>query len=197
MLHPISKIATLAVAAPLAGAMLFAAPATAASTSPAAASTASAASASKKADDPFSVFAVKGSASKKVRPGGKITYSLKATNTGPYESKAGEYYIVVGAPKGVDIAGKWSYYGPKKSACVSEDQFAFCAVDKTMKVGDSVSFTFEMKVKKSAKGTLKTSLGVLAFDVPNGAENLSREELERLGVKSWLYGKRYSTHVVR
>ncbi|MFF0310886.1 hypothetical protein ACFYSC_25950 [Streptosporangium sp. NPDC004379] len=197
MRHPISKIVTLAVAGPLAGAMLFAAPATAAtaaSTAPAAASTVSVA---KQADDPFSVFAVKGSASAKVRPGGKITYTLKATNTGPYESKAGEYYIVVGAPKGVDVTGKWSYYGPKKSACASEDQFAFCAVDKTMKVGDSVSFTFEMKVKKSAKGTMKTTLGVLAFDVPNGAENLSREELERLGVKSWLYGKRHSTRVVR
>ncbi|MGW0062892.1 hypothetical protein ACWDTT_23540 [Streptosporangium sandarakinum] len=197
MLHPISKIATLAVAAPLAGAMLFAAPATAASASPAAASTATAASAVKKADDPFSVFTVKGAAPKKVRPGGKITYSLKATNTGPYESKAGEYYVVVYAPKGVDVGGKWSYYGPKKSQCVSDGPIAVCAIDKTMKVGDSVSFTFKMNVKKNAKGTLKSTLGVLAYDVPNGAENLSREELERLGVKSWLYGKQYSTRVVR
>ncbi|MFF5209976.1 hypothetical protein [Streptosporangium sp. NPDC000396] len=190
MRHPISKIAAFALAAPLAGTMLFAAPASAA---PAKAP----ASAVKKADDPYSVFDIKANASKTVRPGGKISYSIKATNTGPYTSDAGDYFVVAYVPKAVSISGKWSYQGPDKSECISEEQIVVCAVDKDLEVKDSISFSFQFKVGKAAKGTLKTSLGVVAYDVPTGAENLSRDELERIGIKSWFFGKEHRTRVVR
>ncbi|MFJ2028338.1 hypothetical protein [Streptosporangium sp. NPDC087985] len=191
MRHPISKIAALALAAPLAGTMLFAAPASAATAQ-------ASVTVAKKVDEPFSTFAVKATASKTVRPGGKIAYSIKATNTGPYTSDAGSYFVVAYVPKHVDINGKGgSYRGPKKAGCITEEQLVVCLVDKNLKLGDSVSFNFEFKVKKGAKGTLKTALGVLAYDVPTGAETLSRDELERLGVKSWFFGKQHSTKVAR
>ncbi|SNS92510.1 conserved repeat domain-containing protein [Streptosporangium subroseum] len=190
MRHPISKIAALALVAPLAGTFLLAGPASAA---PAKAP----AAAVKKADDPFSTFVVQAAASKTVRPGKKITYTIKATNSGPYVSDGGAYFIVAVLPKSVILSGKWTYQGPAKSECASEEQVLICAVDKNLKVKESVSFKFAFKVAKTAKGTLKSTLGVLAYDVPTGAETLSRDELERLGVKSWLFGKNHSTRVAR
>ncbi|GAA4235505.1 hypothetical protein FHR32_003211 [Streptosporangium album] len=191
MRHPIYKIAALALVAPLAGTMMLASPASAASAKAPAA-------VAKKADNPYSTFTVKATASTKVRPGGKITYTIKATNAGPYSSDPGSYFVVAYVPKNVDISAKGgSYWGPKKAQCAAEERIVVCAVDKKLEKGGSVSFGFEFKVKKDAKGTLKTALGVLAYDVPTGADTLSRDELERLGVKSWFFGKQHSTRVAR
>jgi hypothetical protein len=190
MRHPIAKIAALALVAPLAGTMLLAGTALAAPTK-------APVTAVQKADDPFSTFTIQASASKTVRPGKKIAYTIKATNAGPYISDAGAYYIAAEVPKGVVLSGKWTYRGPDESECISDGQLLVCIVDKDLKVKESVSFKFEFKVAKTAKGTLKSYLGVLAYDVPTGAENLSRDELERLGVKSWFFGKEHRTSVAR
>ncbi|MBG0827279.1 hypothetical protein HS041_05830 [Planomonospora sp. ID67723] len=191
MRHPISKIAALALVAPLAGSMLFA---PAASAAPAKAP--AAAVVAKKADDPFSIFAVTASATKKVRPGGKITFTVKAKNTGPHLATAGTYFIVGYLPKGVDIS-KATFSGPKDSFCDADAKLFACAAPYDLEVDDYVTFQIKVKAKKTAKGTLKTALGVVSYDVPTGAENLDRDELERMGIKSWFFGKEHKIKVVR
>nr|BFE85514.1 hypothetical protein GCM10020093_081150 [Planobispora longispora] len=88
MRHPISKITALALAVPLAGSLLFAPAASAAPVQAGAAVTA--------ADEPYSSFKVQVSAPKKVRAGGKISYTITATNLGPHLADS---YWIGGVPR--------------------------------------------------------------------------------------------------
>jgi uncharacterized repeat protein (TIGR01451 family) len=192
MPRSIHRIATLTLVAPLAGAMLLgAAPATAATTTTAAAP---AQATIVKADDPFSVFQVKVKAPAKVRAGGKITYSITAKNTGPHQA---DYYFLGGKlPKGT--VDRLYYGGIKGAECAWDDSGFWCWSPKVLEVGDSARLNIQVKLKKTTKGTATARLGVIAYDVPTGAENLSKEELDRIGgVQGWLFDKKVKTKIVR
>ncbi|GII93652.1 hypothetical protein [Sinosporangium siamense] len=189
MRPPLSKVAVLAVAAPLAGALMFAsAPASATATAPTAK-----AAAVKKADDPYSVFNVSVKAPKNVRAGGKITYRITAVNRGPHQA---DYYFVGGIlPKG--ITGNTWWDGPKDTECGREGRVFFCVSPHVAEVGDKEWLDIVVRLKKPTKGYAQAQLGVLAYDYPTGAEKLSKEELDELGVKSWFFSKKVKTRIVR
>ncbi|MBB2908982.1 hypothetical protein FHS43_000228 [Streptosporangium becharense] len=189
MRHPISRIAALTLAASLAGGVLFAAPASAA---PAQAPVQAPASAVKTADEPYSSFKVSISAPKKVRAGGKITYTVKAVNGGPH--LADTFYMGGALPKNSKIT---AIYGPKGSECDVYDDGFWCWYPRAIKVGEQATLRITVKLTNRARGTAEAILGVDAYDLPNGAENLSRDEYERLGIKSWYFVKKAKTKIVR
>ncbi|WP_433436679.1 hypothetical protein [Nonomuraea sp. CA-141351] len=153
------------------------------------------ASATTVADDPFSVFDVKVKASKTAKAGGKIKYSIVATNKGPYDADA--WFVGGEFPKGVDFKRIMYTTSVKKTACGLEGRAFFCLLPKVLKKGDSIEMTFEAKLKKTATGTQTATLGVVSYDVQTGMDNMSKEELERLGIPSHGYGKTVKTKVVR
>ncbi|MEQ4720862.1 hypothetical protein [Nonomuraea sp. B19D2] len=153
------------------------------------------ASATTVADEPFSVFDVKVKASKTVKPGGKIKYSIVATNKGPHEADA---WFVGGAfPKGVDLKRIMYSTSVKDTECGLEGRAFFCLLPVILEKGDSITMTFEAKVKKTATGTQQATLGVVSYDLQTGMDNMSKEELERLGVPEHGYAKTVKTKVVR
>jgi uncharacterized repeat protein (TIGR01451 family) len=183
MRHPISKIVALALVTPLAGGMLLAAPASAASAQAPAAAV---------QDEPYSTFAVTVSAPKKAKAGGKITYRIKAVNKGPHPA---DYYFVGGLlPKGAKLA---SVAGPKGTQCDSYDDGFWCWGPYIVEVGDYESMAITVKLGKKSGRTAEAILGVDSFDVPTGAETLSRDELERMGLKHWYFVKKVKTKIVR
>src|SRR4051812_20403327 len=97
MRHPISKIAGLALVAPLAGAAFFA---TAPASASASVTTASASAATATAGQPYSKFYVVAKGPKKVKAGSKITYGIGAVNTGPY--LADTFFVGGKLPKGIE-----------------------------------------------------------------------------------------------
>ncbi|MEU8268773.1 hypothetical protein AB0B89_16570 [Sphaerisporangium sp. NPDC049002] len=189
MRHPLAKIATTVVTVPLAGALLFGvAPASAAPATSAAAKTTTV----KTADDPYSAFSVKVTATKKVRRGGTITYRIKGLNKGPWLADA--FYLGGILPKG--IRGTIYYDGPKGTTCDFFPDGFWCWPPYALEKGEDSWLTISFKLKKSVKGTVKADLGVNTWDWPTGAEDLSREELKRMGIKSWYFTKKVKTTVV-
>ncbi|MEV7009582.1 hypothetical protein [Streptosporangium sp. NPDC051022] len=185
MLHPISRIAALALVAPLAGTMLLAAPASAASAkAPTGVVT--------KADDPFSSFTINLSAPKRVKAGGKITYIIKATNKGPY--LADSFWTGGVLPKGSKLT---KVYAPKGSECGLYDDGFWCLTPRALQIGDSESISVVVQLSKKTRGTATAYLGVDTVDLPTGAETLNRDELERLGIKHWYFVKKAKTGIVR
>ncbi|GAA2880737.1 hypothetical protein GCM10010517_43410 [Streptosporangium fragile] len=184
MRHPISKIAALALVAPLAGGMLFTAPASAA---PAQAP----ASAAATADEPYSAFKVSVSAPKKVRAGGKITYTIKAVNEGPH--LADTFYMGGLVPKGSKIT---AIHAPKGTVCDNYSDGFWCWTPDALKVGQYEAIQVTVKLGKKSGRTAEAILGVDTYDVPNGAENLSRDEYERMGIKGWYFVKKVKTRIV-
>ncbi|GIM99805.1 hypothetical protein [Planomonospora venezuelensis] len=185
MRHPIAKIAALALVAPLAGSVLFAPAASAApSKAPAAAV--------KKADDPYSSFDVRVSAPKKVRAGGKISYTIQATNVGPH--LADSYWIGGVPPKGSKIT---AIYGPEGTRCAWFDDGYWCIVPQALEVDDRTAIRVVVKLSKKARGTATGYWGVDSVDLPTGAENLDRDEFKRMGIKSWYFLKKVKTKIVR
>lgn len=185
MLHPISKIAAFALIAPLTGAMLLAAPASAA---PAKAT----AGAATKADDPFSSFAVKVTAPRRARAGGKITYRIKATNKGPYV--ADSFWTGGALPKGSKPS---AVYAPKGTECgVYQDGF-WCFTPNALEVGEYETIDIVVKLSRKTRGTATAVLGVDTVDLPTGAETLNREEFARMGIKHWYFVKKVKTRIVR
>ncbi|WP_440067860.1 hypothetical protein [Streptosporangium sp. OZ121] len=183
MRHPISKIAAIALVTPLAGGMLLAAPSSAAS--------AQAPAAAVKAE-PYSTFAVTVSAPKKVKAGGKITYKIKAVNKGPHPA---DYFFMGGLlPKGSKVT---AIYAPKNTQCDNYDDGLWCWNPKVVKVGEYEAMAITVKLGKKSGRTAQAILGVDAYDVPTGAETLSRDELERMGIKSWYFVKKVKTSVAR
>jgi uncharacterized repeat protein (TIGR01451 family) len=186
MRHPIAKIATLALVAPLAGAtFLSAAPASAAPVAVKAAAT--------KADDPWSVFKVAVAAPKKVRAGGKITYTILATNKGP--ESADVFFMGGKLPK--NISGKVSYVGPKGTKCKFYVDGFWCWTPYILEKDDYEVLKIQVKLKKNARGVAVAKLGALSADIPRGAENLDRERLKELGIKSYYWWKTVKTKIVR
>ncbi|GIH80402.1 DUF11 domain-containing protein [Planobispora longispora] len=184
MRHPISKITALALAVPLAGSLLFAPAASAAPVQAGAAVTA--------ADEPYSSFKVQVSAPKKVRAGGKISYTITATNLGPH--LADSYWIGGVPPKNSTIS---AVYGPEGTECDWYEDGYWCIVPEALEVDDRTAIKVVVKLSKKAKGTATGYWGVDSVDLPNGAENLSRDEFERIGVKSWYFVKKIKTKIVR
>ncbi|MCW2881345.1 MAG: hypothetical protein JWQ95_5445 [Sphaerisporangium sp.] len=191
MRHPLARIATTAVAAPLAGALLFAA--TPASAAPAKTSATTTVTATKAAAEPDSSFSVKITAPKKVKAGGTITYRISAVNTGPWEANA--YYLGGKLPKG--IVDKVYFRGDKGTECGFFPDGFWCLPPYTVEKGEKAFLTIEVKLKKSTKGSAVAKLGVDTYDYPQGAEDLNRDEFERLGIKGWYFLKSVKTKIVR
>ncbi|MDP9863574.1 MULTISPECIES: hypothetical protein [Streptosporangium] len=185
MRHPIHKIAALALAIPLAGTTLLATPASAAPTKAPAAAV-------QKADDPYSSFDVKISAPSKARAGATITYSIKATNTGPYEATS--YYLGGVLPKGSKVVRVGA---PKGTECDWYEDGFWCWTPYALEVGEYDSIKIMVKLGKKSKGTAEAVLGVDTYDEPTGADNLSRDEYERMGIKSWYFVKKVKTRITR
>jgi hypothetical protein len=186
MRRSIVKIASLALLTPLAGATLFA-------TTPAAAAPATAPAAAG-ADEPFSVFKVTVAARKKVKAGGQILYSIRARNTGPHLADA--YFIGGRLPKG--IVDKVHYSGPKGTKCEWDRTGFWCWGDWTLEVGETDWLKIQVKLKKKTKGVAVAKLGAISYDVPTGAEGLSKEELDRIGgIKGWIFTKTAKSRIIR
>ncbi|MEV0613867.1 hypothetical protein AB0I81_11140 [Nonomuraea sp. NPDC050404] len=183
MSNSLPKVASLAL---LAGALLLPA-------IPASAATAT--TAAVKADEPFSTFDVTVKAPKKVKAGAKITYTIYATNKGPHYADA--WFIGGEFPKGVDL--KRIRFGTtvKGTECALDGRAFFCLAPKVVEKGESVAMAFTTKVDKKAKGTLTAKLGVVAYSADQGFENMSKEELDRLGVPVHGFVKTAKTKVVR
>ncbi|MER7500709.1 hypothetical protein AB0L05_16600 [Nonomuraea pusilla] len=185
MRNPLPKVASLAV---LAGALFL-------PVAPASAAPATTASAASKLDDPFAVFDVKVKATKVAKVGGKIRYSISATNTGPYSADA--WFVGGELPKGVDMRKVYFRSSVRGTECAVSGRSIFCLLPKVLEKGDSVSMTFDTKVTKSARGVQKAVLGVVSYDVQQGMEGLDKEELDRLGIPGHAYAKQVKTRLVR
>lgn len=185
MRHQIVKIAGLALVAPLVGATFF-------TSAPAAAAPTTVKTAAVKADDPFSVFKTSVRYPKVVRIGKKVTYKIAVINTGPH---AADYYWLGGTlPKGV----KKIWFGAiKGTVCDSFGREFWCWGPSVLDVDDVDYLNITVQFKKGYKGTVAAKLGALVWDVPTGAENLDKERLKELGMKSWFYGKTVKTKIIR
>lgn len=187
-----AKAASFALIAPLAGSLLLAAtPASAATTA-----VATSASASVQAD-PYSVFNVKVKGPKTAKAGGKIRYTIVATNEGPYEATGGTWFVGGQFPKGMDLKRIKFSTSVDDTQCGLTGRDFFCVLPATVKMGEYISMGFEGKLKKNAKGTQKAILGVVSYNVDTGMENLSKEELDRLGIPGYGFVKTVKTKVVR
>ncbi|WP_214103294.1 hypothetical protein [Acrocarpospora catenulata] len=178
MRNTIVKIASFALA-PVVGATLFA-------TAPAAA----------KVDEPFSIFKISNvKYTKKAKAGGFVSYSFKATNTGPHDA---DYYWIGGIlPKAVDTKKKIYWSGAKGTECEWAGREFWCWAPYVLEVGDSDVLSIKFRLKKNARGTQVGQVGAIAYDVPSGAEDLDRRALKELGIKGWIYTKKVKTVVVK
>jgi uncharacterized repeat protein (TIGR01451 family) len=160
------------------------------------ATSASATTATAAAADPYSSFAVSVKATKAAKAGGKIKYTIVATNKGPHY--ADSWFIGGEFPKGVDMKNVRydTNHAQMKCELVTARAF-YCPPTEIIKVGDSVSITFYAKLKKSAKGTQKATLGIVSYNVDQGMENMSKEELDRLGIPGFAFVKNVKTKVAR
>ncbi|GAA0362748.1 hypothetical protein GCM10009530_10470 [Microbispora corallina] len=181
----LSKLAGLALVAPLAGATFFAA-------APASAAPATVKSATTKADDPYSVFKVKLRYPTKAKVNRKITYKLDVVNSGPYDAN---YYWLGGTlPKGVK---KVWYTGSKGTQCDWSGRSIICWNPYILEVDDSDFVDITVQFKKGYTGKASARLGAIVFDVPTGAEDLDRRALKALGYKSWFYSKAATTRITK
>ncbi|MET8047475.1 hypothetical protein ABZU75_07710 [Streptosporangium sp. NPDC005286] len=184
MRHPISKIAALALVAPLAGGMLL--------TAPASAAPAQVPATVKAAAEPFASFAVTVSAPKKVKAGGKITYKIKGVNKGPYVADA--FYMGGLLPKHSKVT---AIYAPKGTECGTYEDGFWCFTPYALEIDDYETIAITVKLGKKSGRTAEAILGVDSYDLQTGAEDLSRDELERLGTKGWYFAKKVKTKIVR
>lgn len=189
MRHPIAKIASVAAAATLAGGLFATAPAAAA---PSAAPAAAPAAVSAK--DQYSYFDVKVTYPKRVKRGGKITYTIRIKNRGPHYA---DFYFLGGKlPKG--IQGKIYYSGVKGTKCGVLSGNLWCWGPDVLPVGKTDWLKLTVKLKKSTKGYAHARLGVLHYDLPTGTEDLSLEAIQDLGIdKANLDWLRVKTRIVR
>ncbi|MGP3962879.1 hypothetical protein ACTWPT_43500 [Nonomuraea sp. 3N208] len=184
MRNSLLKAATLAL---LAGALLIpAVPASATTATTSAAATAA---------DPFSAFGVKVKAPKTVKAGGKIKYTIVATNKGPHY--ADSWFLGGEFPKGVDLKKIRFGTSVKGTECYGEGRAFYCFLPQVVEVGDSVAMVFDAPLKKGAKGTQTATIGVVSYNVDQGMENMSKEELDRLGIPEFGFKKTVKTKIVR
>lgn len=185
--------AALALIIPLSGGLLFsAAPALAAPTAHPAEVSA--------ADRPFSTFAVTAAGSKTVRPGGTLRLTMKGRNTGPYAADA--WFATALLPAAADISKRVRFTSSvKDTAChVTKSgghKVVVCLLNRTLAKSRDFKLSLDVRVKKNAKGTLKSGLYVLSYDVQTGMEDFSQEELDRVGIPNHLFGRTVKTKVIR
>ncbi|MFI6535371.1 hypothetical protein ACIBHY_23190 [Nonomuraea sp. NPDC050547] len=186
MRNSITKVATFTL---VAGAMIL--PAV-----PAAAGTATTTTtvAAKASDQPYSIMKVGVRAPKTVKRGGKIQYRIDVLNTGPHQA---DYYWVGGKlPKG--IVNGLRYNGPKGTQCDWDPTGFWCWGPWELEKGDKDWLDIQVTLKKGTRGTATAQLGALVYDIPIGMENMDKEEIDRIGgFKSWFYGKKVKTKIVR
>jgi uncharacterized repeat protein (TIGR01451 family) len=191
MPNSLPKTAALAL---LAGALLI--PAVPASAAPVAAAPVAAKIAT--AAEPYSTFAVSVRAPKTAKAGGKIKYTIVGTNTGPHYADLNSWFVGGAFPKGVDVNKiRYSSNISKMQCALVTARAFYCWAPVTIKVDESVILVFDAKLKKSATGTQKATLGVVTYNVDQGMENMSKEELDRLGVPEFGFAKTVKTKVVR
>ncbi|MGN9843744.1 hypothetical protein ACTMTI_37030 [Nonomuraea sp. H19] len=184
MRNSLPKAASLAL---LAGALLV--PAVPAAAAPVAAKTAVTAA------EPYSAFDVKVKAPKTARAGGKISYTIVATNKGPHYADA--WFVGGQFPKDIDLRKIYYRTNIKGTECALEGRAFYCLLPQVLEKGESVTVIFDAKLKKSATGTQKATLGVVSYNVDQGMENMSKEELDRLGIPEYGFSKTVRTKVVR
>jgi hypothetical protein len=176
MRNPLIKGAALAIAA---GALLLPAVPASATTAP----------------EPFSSFDVTVKAPKTAKPGGKLNYTVTAVNEGPHYADA---YLLGGEfPKGVDLRKVMFRSSVEDTECELDGRAIYCFVPAIVEKGEAISITFETKLTKAAKGTQTARLGVISYNVDQGMENMSKEELDRLGIPGYAFAKTVKTKVVR
>ncbi|MGR6913051.1 hypothetical protein ACU635_02200 [[Actinomadura] parvosata] len=147
------------------------------------------------AADPYSSFSVSVKAPKTVKPGGKINYLVTAVNKGPHYA---DYYFLGGEfPKGVDLRKVYYRSSVKGTECELDGRALYCFIPAVLEKGDAVSMLFETRLTKKATGTQKATLGVVSYNVDQGMENMSKEELDRLGIPEYAFGKTVKTKIVR
>lgn len=163
--------------------------ATAATTTATAGTTGAATSAQAK---PYSSFKISLKHTKRTKRGGKITYYLKAKNLGPHYA---DYYWIGGeVPKGVVPTLRWG--AAKGTKCTWEGRWFWCWGKYRLEKGATDWLNFQVTLKKGTKGIAKARLGIIAYDVPLGAENIDKEELERIGIKGYTWLKTAKTTIV-
>ncbi|WP_084955926.1 DUF11 domain-containing protein [Thermoactinospora rubra] len=141
---------------------------------------------------PFSNFKISVKATKATKRGGKITYRIRATNKGPYEA---DYYWIGGIlPTGVKNRLYW--WGPKGTKCEWERRQFWCWGPYALEVGKTDWLDIQVTLEKGTKGTATAKLGVIAYDMPTGADQLSMDELERIGIDGWQWLKTAKTKIV-
>ncbi|MGW3351083.1 hypothetical protein ACWDA3_47950 [Nonomuraea rubra] len=141
---------------------------------------------------PYSNFKITAKWSKTTKRGGKIMYYLRAKNLGPHYADL--YYIGGQLPKGVKPTLRWG--GPKGTKCDWEGQWFWCWGPLALEKGETDWLNFQLTLKSSTKGTATARIGVLSFDVDQGMENMSEEELKRLGVEHHYDLKTVKTKIV-
>ncbi|MFI7701818.1 hypothetical protein [Nonomuraea sp. NPDC049480] len=141
---------------------------------------------------PYSNFRISVKHTTRAKRGGKIAYSIKATNLGPHYA---DYYWLGGeVPKGIVTTLNWE--GPKGTECEWEDRWFWCWSPFELEKGETDWLNFQVTLKKGTKGTATARLGVLSFDVDQGMDDMSEAELERLGVKGYHWLKKVKTTIV-
>lgn len=187
MRKPLATLLGVGLIAPLAP-IALAGPAVAAVQT----TTTTAATASTIAKKPYSNFKITITYDKRTKRGGKILYKVRAKNLGPYEA---DYYWIGGqVPKGVVPKLRWG--ASKGTTCTWEGRWFWCWGKYVLDKGKTDWLNFQVTLKKGTKGTAVAKLGVIAYDVPTGAENIDKEELARIGLDGWSWLKTAKTKIV-
>ncbi|MGW2213524.1 hypothetical protein ACWCSD_00925 [Nonomuraea sp. NPDC001684] len=141
---------------------------------------------------PFSNFKISVKYNNRTRSGGKITYYLKAKNLGPYYA---DYYWIGGqVPKGVVPTLRWG--ASKGTKCTWEGRWFWCWGKFVLPKGKTDWLNFQVTLKKGTRGVAVAKLGVIAYDVDQGMENIDKEELKRLGIKGYSWLRTAKTKIV-
>ncbi|GII93648.1 DUF11 domain-containing protein [Sinosporangium siamense] len=141
---------------------------------------------------PFSKFKVDLRWTKATKRGGKLTYAIRATNLGPHTA---DYFWIGGyVPNGVVPTLYWE--AAKGTTCTWEGRLFWCFTPNVLAKGQSEWLNFRVTMKKGTKGTAVAKLGVVAFDVPQGAHTLSKEEIKDLNLKGHYYLKTAKSTII-
>lgn len=141
---------------------------------------------------PYANFKISVSYDKRTKRSGKIIYKIRAKNLGPYSA---DYFWIGGqVPKGVKPRLRWG--ADKGTECTWEGRWFWCWTPNVLEKGESEWLNFQVTLKSGTKGTAVAKLGIIAYDVPQGAENIDKEELQRIGIDGWTWLKTVKTKIV-
>jgi hypothetical protein len=143
-------------------------------------------------DDPYSKFKVSVKWTRATKRGGKITYKVRAKNLGPWDA---DYFWIGGqVPKGVVPTLHWG--AAKGTKCTWEGRWFWCWGKYVLDKGDTEWLDFQVTLKKGTRGVAAAKLGVVAYDMPQGAGNIDEGELDRLGIPGWKWLKTAKTKII-